>query len=388
MRSLGYSGVTNEASDDRRTGVVFADPKRVSPGYNLTSVSKFCTADLFDQSGKLVHRWRDPTERAWDHVELLADGDLLVVGSERGERKFAGALCEDHYVQRFAFDGSSRWKLAARAHHDVQVMWNGDFLTLTADQRKLPGVDAEHEVIDNRFTRISPDGKVVEELSLYDLCARPESKFTFQKVAPNPNKQFPIIDYFHANSIEFMRDTALHGTHPIFAPHNVLVSMRHQDCIAVFDWDRQVVVWQWGRGELSGPHDARVLPNGHVLVFDNGIDRRWTRIVEVEPATGAIVWSYHDPVDRSRFFSLSQGASQRLPDGNTLIADSNSGRAFEVTLGGEKVWEYLVPHFDEGGRRAEIYRIRRYAPEFVEPILAAHASTASGEPGAAASSAK
>jgi hypothetical protein len=375
LRALGYSGVTAEASADRSGGVVAADPARIAPGYNLTSVSKFCTADLFDERGELAHRWHVETERAWDHVELLADGDLLVVGSERGERKYAGALCEDHYLERLAFDGTARWKLPLRAHHDVQATWSGDFMTLTADQRKLPALDPDHDVIDNRLTLVSPDGRVLEERSLYDLCSKAGSPFRFQKVAPNPNKQFPIVDCFHANSIEFVRDPALFGRHPIFAPHNVLLSLRHQDSLVVVDWDRGELIWQWGQGELSGPHDARILPNGHILVFDNGMARGWTRVVEVDPASGSIVWSYSDPVDRSKFFSASQGSSQRLANGNTLIGDSNSGRAFEVTADGRTVWDYRVPHFDDSGHRAEIYRIRRYPREYVERILAEHAPT-------------
>ncbi|MCE9593121.1 MAG: arylsulfotransferase family protein [Planctomycetes bacterium] len=372
IRSLGYTGVVDDPSDDKREGVILNDVARVAPGYNLTSVSKFCTADLFDNAGKLVHQWKDPNGRAWDHAELLEGGDLIVVGSDRGDRKYAGALCEDHYVERFDFDGHSKWKLPSRAHHEIQPMWGGNFMTLTASQRKLPAVDADHDIIDNVFTVISADGKVVEEHSLYDLFSKPESKFVFQRVAPNPNKQFPIIDYFHTNSIEFVTDAALYGTHPIFAPKNILVCMRHQDSIAVVDWERKVVIWQWGHGELSGPHDARVLANGHILVYDNGIERSWTRVVEMDPATGKIVWTYSDP-DKKKFFSVSQGGSQRLANGNTLVANSNGGRAFEVTADGAKVWEYLVPHFTDKGQRAEIYRIRRYPVEFVEKLLAAHA---------------
>ncbi|MCK6446725.1 MAG: aryl-sulfate sulfotransferase [Planctomycetes bacterium] len=378
LRALGYAGVTDDVSADRRGGVVFADEASLAPGYNLTSVSKFCTADLFDARGQLLHRWQDATQRAWDHVELLPDGDLIVVGSDRGERKYAGALCEDHYVQRFDFDGNTRWKRPLRAHHDVQVTWAGDLMTLTASQRKLPDLDAEHDVIDNELTLLSPNGEVRESHSLHDICAKPESKFSFQRVAPNPNKKFPIVDAFHCNSIDFVREPALLGTHPLYAAHNVLVSSRHQDSLFIVDWDRKVVVWQWGQDELSGPHDARFLPNGNVLVFDNGMERRWTRILEVDPRTNRIVWRYQDPRDRSKFFSLSQGASQRFENGNTLIADSNSGRAFEVTADGRTVWEYLVPHFDDANRRAEIYRIRRYPPEYVEGILRAHGVALAG----------
>ena len=44
------------------------------------------------------------------------------------------------------------------------------------------------------------------------------------------------------------------------------------------------------------------------------------------------------------FYSETCGANQRLPNGNTLIVESDNGRAFEVTPDGTTVWEYVNPH--------------------------------------------
>jgi hypothetical protein len=38
-----------------------------------------------------------------------------------------------------------------------------------------------------------------------------------------------------------------------------------------------------------------------------------------------------------------RGAQQRLPNGNTLITESEAGRLLEVTADGEVVWEYINP---------------------------------------------
>ena len=121
------------------------------------------------------------------------------------------------------------------------------------------------------------------------------------------------------------------------------------------------MVWSWGRGKLSGPHDATMLSNGNVLVFDNGLRSKSSRIVEVDPRTNEIVWSYQDPNPQS-FFSSHRGAAQRLPNGNTLITDSGGGRAFEVTADGEIVWTFVNPNRDEDGSRVVIVRMRRVQP--------------------------
>ena len=67
---------------------------------------------------------------------------------------------------------------------------------------------------------------------------------------------------------------------------------------------------------------------------------------------------------------MSKGSNQRLPNGNTLIANSDPGEIFEVTPEGEKVWEFRTPHQDEQGHRAAIVRATRYARDFVEGLEA------------------
>ncbi|MCP5049247.1 MAG: hypothetical protein GY940_18905, partial [bacterium] len=44
------------------------------------------------------------------------------------------------------------------------------------------------------------------------------------------------------------------------------------------------------------------------------------------------------------FYSYDCGSSERLPNGNTLISESNAGKAFEVTPNGRIVWEFYTPH--------------------------------------------
>lgn len=55
-----------------------------------------------------------------------------------------------------------------------------------------------------------------------------------------------------------------------------------------------------------------------------------------------VYWSYG--ARRSEdLFSKSSGSSQRLPNGNTLITESDNGRAIKVTPANEIVWEFINP---------------------------------------------
>ena len=113
---------------------------------------------------------------------------------------------------------------------------------------------------------------------------------------------------------------------------------------------------------LEHQHHPSVLPNGNILIFDNGHRRKFSRILELDPRSEEIVWQYQaDPPEG--FYSESRGAAQALPNGNVLITDSDHGRAFEITRSGEVVWEFWNPDLSsDGQRRATIYRFGRLFP--------------------------
>jgi outer membrane protein assembly factor BamB len=101
-----------------------------------------------------------------------------------------------------------------------------------------------------------------------------------------------------------------------------------------------------------------VLENGNILLFDNGFEQ--SRILEIDPQTNHIVWSYGP---NGSFFSETRGSNQRLPNGNTLITESDSGYVFEVTQTGETVWKFANPIVDEDtSEREAIWRMKRFDP--------------------------
>ena len=72
--------------------------------------------------------------------------------------------------------------------------------------------------------------------------------------------------------------------------------------------------------------------------------RSRTRVIEIDPATKAIVWKFQEP-RVADFFSPRLSNAQRLPNGNTLINEGWFGRFFAVTPEGEIVWEYVNPYY-------------------------------------------
>ncbi len=138
-----------------------------------------------------------------------------------------------------------------------------------------------------------------------------------------------------------------------------LISIRQLDLIGVVDNRNEELRWSWGPGELSRQHHPGLLKSGNVLVFDNGVERGFSRIIELDPLTRKIVWE-HTAKPPEGFFSRTRGSCQRLPNGNTLIVESERGHVFEITGEGGVVWEFYNPEVElELNKRAVIYRMIR-----------------------------
>ncbi len=151
---------------------------------------------------------------------------------------------------------------------------------------------------------------------------------------------------------------ALAPKFPQFKEGQLLICPRHLDAVAVLDPDSGKVVWA-ARGPWRAQHDPSFLDNGHLLLFDNFGSPRGSRVLEYDPAIQAFPWSY--PAENGTpFFSHIRGMSQRLPNGNTLIVNSDAGEVFEVTPSREVVWSCACG--------SELYRARRFTPDRV-PFL-------------------
>ena len=359
LGALGYLDFSPEEADTSRLGVVHNDRERSYPGYNLYTDPGLATSFLIDENGNVIRSWTYQPSGRWHHGEILANGDFLIP---------ARNPVRGGYLLRMTWEGQVLWKRNINAHHDFEVTPRGQILTLTTNpmRRRPDGL----RIYDTPLTLLSHDGRIIEKLSLYELITRRpdllELRFDLNTGKGDANDP----DLLHANSIEWMHHKHLESKHRIYASTNVIVTIRHQNAIVIINWDAKELVWAWGPGEILGPHDAAVLENGNILLLDNGLRRGWSRAVELDPLARKIVWEYKAP-EPTDFYTPGRGSAQRLPNGNTLITNSRSGRVFEVTRAGEIVWEFLSPHLNDKGHRAAIVRMKRYERSYIDRILQA-----------------
>ncbi len=353
LSSPEYAAAGSESSVEKKSGVTIYKSEKCYQSYTLYSSRQTEVANLIDMAGNIVHRWSYPQGFTWHYAELLPNGHLGAIIKET-EKKVDGMLIE------LDWEGNLVRRMDVPAHHDFERLSNGNTIVLcreyVVNDAVYPG-----DVKSDYYVELTPDDEVVWMWHI-DEHALKLKKFVDVEF-PRKNR-----DWAHTNTIEVLPDNPLSKDDPRFRAGNVLFSARNVDTIGVIDKETGEVVWAWGPGVLDKQHMPTMLDNGNILIYDNGTARRYTRIVELDPRTEEIVWEYKaDPPES--FFSPTRGSNQRLPNGNTFIADSDNGRLFEVTPEGEIVWEFLNPDLTKAGKRMPLYRSMRYSPEFVERFI-------------------
>ncbi len=235
--------------------------------------------------------------------------------------------------------------------HEFLRLENGNALLLSYvsrqfDMRPLGGRE-DALVYDPVVVEITPEGETiwewhgVDHLSVANTTSGPD---VYLDAAP------PVhVDYAHPNALS------------VFPDGNLLLSLKHMDCVLKIDRESGQVLWTIGgphcsKNEFtffndphhgfSHQHTTRILPNGNLLLFDNGTlhDEQISRAVEYaldeKNRTAELIWSYSNGQ-----FSHAQGSVERLPNGNTLIGWGFATQPFvsEITPDGQIALEMNLP---------------------------------------------
>lgn len=91
---------------------------------------------------------------------------------------------------------------------------------------------------------------------------------------------------------------------------------------------------EWEFANRHDVHDLHVLLNGNILTHTSP-----TTTVEIDPKTKEIVWKYESRPKAGYKGRVEVHAFQRLPNGDTMIAESGNTRIIEVSKDGKIVKE-------------------------------------------------
>ncbi len=335
------------------------DPDRAWQGLNLVVSNGKQGVRLIGMDGETVHEWSRSFVDIWDNppqspsigadepeywedriywrrAHLLSNGDLLVVFETPHLTPYGLGLA------KIDKDSNVVWKLDANVHHDLAVGPAGEIYTLTQkiNETGYPGLpELKAPFIDDMVAVVSPDGAMQKEISIVSALLNSD----FAPLLGLLNRDYLLGDVMHTNTVQYI-DALTAARFPFAEPGQLLISMREMNVIALLDPETERIVWAM-TGMWKRQHEPQMLDNGRILLFDNQGHRGaggMTRVVEFDPVTGRLDWSYAGTAEEP-LISTVYGSQQRLANGNTLIVESNNGRAIEVTYEGDIVWEYRSP---------------------------------------------
>ena len=326
----------------------------LAPNVNDPNNGHYLT--ILDEFGAAL--WYQKTPWPAANLRKLPNGNMywipLLGGSGYGTEP-------DGYGRESNLDGAllHSWKPVGNPpdYHDVRPLPNGDMLVTGYRMRNQVDVSALApeftglwNVVDASLQEILPDGSVAWQWHSEDHIGLTET--VAQKNKEMGIDPFSTLDLVHPNSIE------------VTPEGDLILSTRHTDAVYKIrknpgQPDDGKIIWKLGgvppteKGArhlqiiddpYGGParqHWARLLPNGHLTMFDNRTNKRNqpARVVEYElneeEGTAKMVWQY-EAEDRanSGFF----GSYQRLPDGSHVIGWGGMSPVLsELTPDGERV---------------------------------------------------
>ncbi len=296
-------------------------------------------AVAYDDAGDI--RWiLEKTEGRTFALKRLANGHMMMSSSRLLEPNYyVSGLVEFDLCGKYYAD----YLIPGGQHHDFVELSNGNLLVAT---------DAEDfSTVEDRIVEIDREtGEVVYELDVADLIDPSDGG------SVNQTEE----DWCHNNSIDYDETT-----------DTLLLSCRHLD--AVLGIDKTNKELKWVLGDPSGftqvpedkfftpihtengfewqyaQHQASFLPNGEILLFDNGTSRTkvgreemavtgddvYSRAVCYRIDTDAMtieqVWSYGKERGREWYSSFISGAEYLGPDDYWITSGGNSYNAEEDT---------------------------------------------------------
>jgi hypothetical protein len=308
---------------------------------------------------------------------------------------------------------------SARQHHDWQrenfpagyyspeytpAVQGSNTLILSHANRTQPKV-ADGLLEDDRIFEVDWNGKILWDWIASDHVDEfgfsPEARQAIRGGSGAGGRGGPArgFDWVHINSATYLGPNRwFDAGDKRFAPNHVMISSREANFLAIIARDGSIV-WRLGPDftvspetrairQMIGQHHAHLIPKGlpgagNLLVFDNGgaagygppnpvaptgrgtLARPTSRVLEINPVTLELVWSYTNP----RFFSTNISGAQRLVNGNTLITAGAGGRLFEVTREGAIVWEYIYPPAAPNAANT-VYRAYRVPFDWIPQLTA------------------
>jgi hypothetical protein len=328
-------------------------PEAAYAGLNLVTgvaANDRLTAYIMDMEGRTAHSWEVDWFKIWPDARHLPEEARPKV---RPGTHIHGAVVLDDgdLVYNYEFLGLVRldlcgdvvWRLPYRTHHSIHKDDDGDLWVsgmidrVSADARFSNHVP---EFVEPMVLEVSQDGKIKTEISILELLSENGLSGLLYMSAKNPEDTSVTGDTLHLNDVEPFPSAMQPG---LFGPGDLLISLRNIHTVLVFNAATRKIKHVWA-GAFVRQHDPDFVDGNTISVFDNnnsnadGVKRSQLLLLSAAANERTV---YYEGSDAAPFYTKIMGKHQWLPNGDVLITESMSGRAFEIDRDGRIVWEYV-----------------------------------------------
>jgi len=398
-------------------------PLMITEGQILYSPMWTTTTFLIESSGSVNHTWASnffPGVAVW----WLGDGTILRTirtGSGGGVGGSGGGVQKIQWDGTVVWDFRYNTN-GVLSHHDVKSLPNGNVLLIAWETKtrtdaiaagRNPSYVSSVGFQPDHIIEVQPtgptSGTIVWQWHVWDHLIQDydSSKANYGVVGNHP--ELVDINYVTSSGSDWMHTNSIDYNEEF---DQLLISVHNFNEVWVIDHSTTTeeaaghtggnsgkggdLLYRWGNPQayragtssdkkLFSQHDATWIKPGYpgegdILVFNNGGNRPgdvYSSVDEFVPPVNANgeyylapgsaygptaqTWIYTASPPTSFYASNICGA-QRLPDGNTLICNGQTGKIFEVTPAGTTVWQY-----NSGGQVFKVVYIPYEEPQPPEP---------------------
>lgn len=339
LHTIPLVGLQEESTYQYKVEIIAGDSKIESGTYNFATLKK--------PSGLVPIQWIKPAQNSYTGYILtqrrLVNGSIYIIDNQ-GEIVWYQMLTSQPKLANWTphntivtLQGTARHKNSAgdriveydlhgnrklhldlnqmaepiEAHHEVRYHPDGHLIVLAYDKRtydlSVHGGKDQQEVLGDAIVILSTNGEVIWKWSVFDHV--------------NP-RNYPDIadhaeDWSHANAVSIDRDG------------HYLISFRNWNQIWKVDNESGRVIWKLGKNgdldmpedaEFSGQHACHINPKGHYMLFDNGREKRQSRVlsfqIDESTKTARLVKSIFLPEE---LYADKMGNATLLENDNILV---------------------------------------------------------------------
>ena len=297
----------------------------------------------------------------------------ILSGDRKVLRQYPGHICDflpdgrlltytTRYLRLLSAENRTLWGIHDHFHHQLQFNRKKDaILAMSSEVHEEEVGKVRYDVLKILDMR----GEVQKAFRFYTHRQELKRLARNKELGSCTDIEVPGVpfEFSHANSFFEINTNVLAKHIPAFKEGNYLINSNLLGLLFVVDRDLKKILWsfQYPDSLSSNLHDAQILENGHLLVYNNEVSdgqKEYSTLDEYDLVARKRVWRYMaSPPDS--FSAKVGGGVQRLKSGNFFYSDlTKVGRFVEVTPQGQQVWSFENPFVDDSGEPVYIQQAK------------------------------